>query len=318
MIRLFLDVLGEIPTRFGVVILAYAVMPNHFHLILESSEGQLSEAMRYLGAEYTQRLNRIQAWDGPVFRGRFRNRVIEQEAYLAYLFAYIHLNPVRAGIAVSAGACTWTSHRALVGMDGLPRWLSTTGLIHAFGTVDGYLRFLADVSNGRQAPPEGWVTKRLWVPTGEPRPRAPALLEPSVLLAEVAHVTGQPVERLLAPRARDNAARALAAWWLAQRSRRTVREVADWLGCSRTRASQLCSLAKTGDEPFPQWRAALLAFAPPAGLTGERPGLIYRTRPVRGTGVRTHKLVKHRNYPQRTVPRSRLAGDSQDEQTCSS
>src|SRR5688572_1964032 len=75
----FLDVLGELPERFGVVVHAYALMPNHFHLLLETPRGNLSRAMKHLEGVYSQRLNATYEWDGPLFRGRFRNEVVEDE-----------------------------------------------------------------------------------------------------------------------------------------------------------------------------------------------------------------------------------------------
>ena len=66
---LFIQVLSELPARFGVAIHGYALMPNHYHLMLESVRGDLPRAMRHLGGEFTRCLNRRHRWDGPLFRG---------------------------------------------------------------------------------------------------------------------------------------------------------------------------------------------------------------------------------------------------------
>lgn len=260
MAALFVDVLGDLPERLGIEILAYAVMPNHFHLLVRCPDAQLSRALKHLGAEFTQRLNRTRAWDGPVFRGRFKSRVVEDEPYLAHLFAYIHLNPVRAGLAQSADAATWTSHRALVGLARCPGWLEPNGLLASHGTIDAYRGYLADSLAGVRPAPAGWDPEHLWARVEvEQRPALPAVVDVAALLAQVAEVTGVPVERLVAAGGRGGNARGLAAWWLARRTRARNLEVGGWLGCSGPRVSQLRGLAAGDDAPFGAWKAALTA-----------------------------------------------------------
>src|SRR6187549_3997603 len=78
----FLAIVAQLPDRFGVRILAYALMTNHYHLVVVSSLGNLSLAMRHLFGTYSQRFNGRHGRDGSPFRGRFANRVIETEDYL--------------------------------------------------------------------------------------------------------------------------------------------------------------------------------------------------------------------------------------------
>ena len=125
--QLFLDVLAELPTRFAVRVHAYALMPNHYHLLLESQTGKLSRAMRHLGGEFTRRLNQRRQWDGPLFRGRFHSRLVDTAPYWNHLLLYVHLNPVRAGLTgADAG---WTSHRAYTGAEPCPAWLTTEAFL---------------------------------------------------------------------------------------------------------------------------------------------------------------------------------------------
>lgn len=67
----FLRVLDETVSQFLIEVHAYALMPNHYHLLVRSVHGNLSPAMRHLNANYTQKANRVHRWDGPLFRGRF-------------------------------------------------------------------------------------------------------------------------------------------------------------------------------------------------------------------------------------------------------
>ena len=76
----------------------------------------LSQAMCFLTGRYSRDLNRRFEWDGPLFRARYKNRVVEDEDYWRDLLAYIHLNPVKAGLATSPDNADWTSHQAYTGL----------------------------------------------------------------------------------------------------------------------------------------------------------------------------------------------------------
>ncbi|MBI5526624.1 MAG: transposase [Deltaproteobacteria bacterium] len=121
----FVDAAKEMVSRFGVEVHAYALMPNHYHLLVRSVSGNLSEAMQYLNGMYTLWLNARHHWDGPVFRGRFRNQLVTAEGHLRILLAYIHLNPVEAHLVTRLSDQAWTSHRAYVGKEEAPEWLTT-------------------------------------------------------------------------------------------------------------------------------------------------------------------------------------------------
>ncbi len=241
--QLFLEVLAELPTRFNVRILAYAILPNHYHLLLECPDGNLSRAMQYLGSEFTQRLNRRQAWDGPIFRGRFLSRLVDGDAYFAHVYAYIHLNPVRAGLAPTADAARWTSHRAHVGLERRPSWLTAGVVERLFGSRSTYQDYLAACQSSSPPNPTGWDPEHLWRPADPPptSPARPAAFDVPRLLADVANLCGVAVAALREPRSgrRGNPARALAAWWLGVRTTLTNGQIGEHVGCSAARVSQL-------------------------------------------------------------------------------
>ena len=242
--QLFLAVLSELPARFNVRILAYAIMPNHYHLLLECPDGNLSRAMQYLGGEFTQRLNRIQAWDGPVFRGRFLSRLVDSDAYFAHVLAYIHLNPVRANLAKTAHAARWTSHAALVGRERRPAWLAAGTIERLFGDRKTYLDYLASCLGDAPPQPPGWDPEHVWAAPRRP-PALPVAPRPAVdvdaLLLTVATAASVPLAELRHARSgrRGNPARAFAAWWLGRRTTLTNGQIAEHLGCSAARVSQL-------------------------------------------------------------------------------
>jgi putative transposase len=82
---LFLETLEEAYTRFGVEIQAYCLMGNHYHLLIKTPYCNLSRAMRHINGVYTQRYNRLNKTDGPLFRGRFKSIIVESDSYLIHL-----------------------------------------------------------------------------------------------------------------------------------------------------------------------------------------------------------------------------------------
>ena len=95
----FLSYLDSATQRYNAVIHAYCLMNNHFHLILETPTGNLSQIMRHINGAYTTYFNVKRKRAGHLFQGRFKAILVEADEYAAELSRYIHLNPVRAGIA---------------------------------------------------------------------------------------------------------------------------------------------------------------------------------------------------------------------------
>jgi REP element-mobilizing transposase RayT len=84
-------------TQYAVTIIAYCLMPNHYHFLLrQDSDLLLSKFIGVLFNAYAQAVNKQQARSGSLFEGRFRHKHIEREEYLIHLCRYIHLNPVKA------------------------------------------------------------------------------------------------------------------------------------------------------------------------------------------------------------------------------
>ena len=99
---LFLEVLESVVERFNWLCHAYCLMGNHYHLLIETPEGNLSAGMRHLNQVYTQRYNRAHGVVGHLFQGRFKSVLIEKEAHLLEVCRYVVLNPVRAGMVAQA------------------------------------------------------------------------------------------------------------------------------------------------------------------------------------------------------------------------
>lgn len=128
----FLAVLASVVARYHVLCHGYCLMGNHYHLLLETPEANLSRAMRQLNGVYSQSFNRRHGRPGHVLEGRFHAQVVDKEAYLRAVCRYIVLNPVRAGLVAHPGQWPWSSYAATSGEQPVPAFLSVDWLL-AFG-----------------------------------------------------------------------------------------------------------------------------------------------------------------------------------------
>ncbi len=145
--QMFLEVLGEVCERFNWVCHAYCLMTNHYHLLIETPDGNLSKGMRQLNGVYTQKFNRAHNRVGHVFQGRYKGILVEKQNYLLELCRYIVLNPVRAEMVRSAKDWPWSSYRATSGQVEKPEWLDVNWIIASFGkrrqkAIEGYRSFV--------------------------------------------------------------------------------------------------------------------------------------------------------------------------------
>ena len=108
----YLERLGRYRGKFGHTIHAYCLMPNHVHLLVESSSEPLAKFMQGLQQSYSQYYNLRHRKTGHVFQGRYKAIVCEKDEYLLQLIRYIHLNPVRAGIVKEPEQYGYSGHRA--------------------------------------------------------------------------------------------------------------------------------------------------------------------------------------------------------------
>lgn len=130
--ELFVSVLGDTVERFSWLCHAYCLMSNHYHLLLETPEANLSRGMRHLNGVYTQAFNRRHMRSGHVLQGRFKAIVVEKESHLLELARYVVLNPVRARMVRSAKDWPWSSYRATAGLAEAPPLLTIGWILKQF------------------------------------------------------------------------------------------------------------------------------------------------------------------------------------------
>lgn len=122
---LFLATLSDTVLRWKIILHAYSLMKNHYHLLLETPLPNLSRAMRHLDGLFTQRFNRSHHRDGPLFRGRFKSRLVQKEHYFLELIRYIHTNGVKAKLYSHPRLDPYCSHTAYLYPNKRPPWLTT-------------------------------------------------------------------------------------------------------------------------------------------------------------------------------------------------
>lgn len=126
-----LAVVTQALSRFDAVALAYCLMDNHYHFVLQTRQANLSLLMRHINGVYTQAYNRRHDKVGHLFQGRFKAILVDREAYLLEVVRYVDLNPVRARMVRDPASWAWSSYRAHVGRAPVPAWLDTPAL-HGF------------------------------------------------------------------------------------------------------------------------------------------------------------------------------------------
>ena len=150
----FLEVLASVCHRMNWVGYAYCLMSNHYHLVIETPDGNLSKGMRQLNGVYTQRFNRCHDHIGHVFQGRYKAILVDREAYLLELTRYVVLNPVQAGLVQAPEQWPWSSYGATSGQEAAPAWLATDWVLGQFGPIraEAVARYVQFVHEGRRQP----------------------------------------------------------------------------------------------------------------------------------------------------------------------
>jgi REP element-mobilizing transposase RayT len=141
--RAFLEALRNVRQRYPFSLYGYALMPNHFHLLLEVHRFPTARILQSLLTGYVRRFNKIHHRRGHLFEGRYKTIVCDRDSYLLELVRYIHLNPVRAKIVKRPGEWQWSGHGEYLGNE--KRGLIDSGpVMGQLRTVGGYEVFIRD------------------------------------------------------------------------------------------------------------------------------------------------------------------------------
>jgi REP element-mobilizing transposase RayT len=128
----FITLLQETSEMFNLRVFAFCLMSNHYHILVQTPDGNLSRAMRHLNGVYTQRYNRRRNIDGQLFRGRYKSVLVQEDVHLLELLRYIHRNPVRAHMCEAVGDHLWSSHHGYISSAKKWDWLHKKPLLDMF------------------------------------------------------------------------------------------------------------------------------------------------------------------------------------------
>ncbi|MGB3341550.1 MAG: transposase [bacterium] len=128
----FLFYLRENLQRYNVIMFAYVLMKNHYHLFIETLSPNLSRFMHDVNTSYTVYFNRRRNRVGPLLQGRYKSILVDSETYMLELSRYIHLNPVRASFVERAEEYMWSSFRVYLGKD-KDQWVDTSWVKERLG-----------------------------------------------------------------------------------------------------------------------------------------------------------------------------------------
>jgi len=248
----WLAVLGEVCSRFNWRCHAYCEMTNHYHVVVETPDANLSKGMRQLNGVYTQATNRRHGLVGHLFQGRFKAILVEREAYLLELVRYVVLNPVRAGMVPEAGDWPWSSYRAMVAEAPAPAWLETDWVLGQFGQARSRARvgYAAFVRQG-VGRPSVWEDLRHQVFLGSEAfaERHCGSSRPPERLREVPRAQRRPLAKPLGDFARRYPDRREAMARAFQTGVYSMQEIADYFGVHYSTVSRAVRRLEAGTGP---------------------------------------------------------------------
>ena len=128
----FIELLMDASEIFNMRVAAYCLMTNHYHLLIQTPDANLSRCMRHINGVYTQRYNARNGYDGTLFRGRYKSILVDGDAYLLELVRYIHRNPLRAGIIDKLKNYSWSSHKGYISKSEKWKWLHKNFILDMF------------------------------------------------------------------------------------------------------------------------------------------------------------------------------------------
>ena len=256
----FVQTLADMVEQYHVICHAWVLMDNHYHLLIETPDANLSRAIRHLNGVYTQAFNRHHHRVGHLFQGRFTAILVDKETYLLELCRYVVLNPVRAGRVNHPRAWRWSSYRATVGEEPIPSWFTVDWLLGQLADQrnrarEVYRRF---VNEGIKQPESPWaklrsqiylgsdvflkkVQSRLETKKDSEIPmvhRRPATPKMEDLLAWVARAYGEKVDEVVKPTRRPGEARQVAIYLARRVAGLELKEVAEKFGMGYTGVSR--------------------------------------------------------------------------------
>jgi REP element-mobilizing transposase RayT len=263
---LFIRILEDTVETFGVVIHAWILMDNHYHLLVETPEANLSQAIRHLNGIYTMRFNRKHGRTGHLFQGRYKAILVDKNIYLMELSRYVVLNPVRAKIVKHPREWKWGSYRATAGYEETPAWLETRWLLEQFHSArhkaqERYRQFVMEGLKQKESPWDKLTSQILLGKEefaehirgkmrGKHHEEAPrrqqelGLPKAQEILEKAAKTYGVKVRDIVVPARRVNEGRDVGIWALRQACRLSLDKIGKIMGVKYSAVSHAVARMK--------------------------------------------------------------------------
>lgn len=156
-----LEILREAGQQFSLVYIAYCLMGNHYHLLVNTPNANLSQAMHWINTKYSSYFNITYEHSGHVFQGRYQGNLIDKDAYFLEVSRYIHLNPVRAGLVKKPEEYRYSSYRAYIGKETDLPVVTSNVLAYFGGSNQEYAEFVAaGMKSEGELDQKGWERRR--------------------------------------------------------------------------------------------------------------------------------------------------------------
>lgn len=146
----FFSCLADANEQFGLEVLAYCLMKNHYHLLVRTPRGNLSRCMRHVNGVYTQWHNKLRQTDGALFRGRYKAILVEEDSYLLPVSRYIHRNPIetKMPLVVNLEDYVLSSYQAYINKAIVPGWLNRDFILSVLASTQNFQTYRSYVEEG--------------------------------------------------------------------------------------------------------------------------------------------------------------------------
>ena len=251
----FLEYVKRTHELFSLVIHTYCLMANHYHLLVETPQANLSSSIQWLNVSYATFFNKKHGRNGHLFQGRFKALLVDADAYLKQLCRYIHLNPVRAGLVPTPSAYHWSSYSAFIGKTRCPKFLTTDWLFSNFGgkkkkAMKCFQDFVESADINTLEDPHAYLTggfllgrkdfvewvRETFLSAREDEKEIPQLkllkprVSPERILQQICRESDCSEEQVRAPGRKNNKARKLAIYLARELSGKTCAELGMYFG----------------------------------------------------------------------------------------
>lgn len=245
--KMFIDLLDKIAETYNWICHAYCLMDNHYHLLIETPDANLSKGMRQLNGIYTQQFNRAHGRAGHVFQGRYKAILVDKQNYLQEVARHIVLNPVRAGMVRSAREWRWSSYRATAGQAPgptslQPKWLLATFVKRKSRALELYKQF---ITQGKEQPsPWEQLRHQIYLGDDEFITSLQEQIEEGRDLSEIPSPQKRPVAKEIAYYERKAKSRNAAIFDAYRSGGYTLKEIGDYFGLHYSTVSSIVNNQK--------------------------------------------------------------------------